>query len=347
MFSLDYKFLLDFVKSVEKVIVKPDYITFSRSNNVITLCCSGESSSVVGSCNSTVESFNFRLEANTIINLVKKLYEGSVEFSVDKSHVKISKDNIKVKLSRSGHGSIFKYDLGTKFLGSVEDLYQVFCNIFSSCGINKKFGGILIDHSMVCSFDDSSMFLDLIDGFNGRFVVSSDVARLVKSFKSNELDSFYSGRFFVVRLTSGIDVIFSQVQDKYPKGFANQLKLDEISLEKCFVFDLGSFSSVIDLVSSVSGSSENYVRFEIIGEVSDGVGWRVSCRNFKNTHVEELVESTGQINRPVSFKVNKKILKKYLQGLQDYANVYLSEGFCCFYQELGDFREYRFLSIAR
>lgn len=333
--TLDYSCLLEFCKAADKAAIKSKFVYLDYDGTDFSLYSEGMSSYAYLKLSAPSEhkSFTAGIDAPHFLTVCKRLYDGTVKFTLEKSKLHIKQGNINVSLavlSRNRNinivqGSSLPEDYLDWFIKSIISVSVVDESLKAS-GI--QFPGILFDNtiksSRLCKFSRTTLSIrsgDPLFSTSYRVVLQDELAACVKAFGNKINDVYLASTGVGLHLTEGTQVFYSLVHDKYPQRYVEQWGLvDSLDLipsgTSDYVFSANALICAADLVSAVLGELDNFIVFTVVGTNDDGFVWQVEGKAFDGTHVRENVISTsGAEMEP--FQLNKKAFLKLLASFKD------------------------------
>lgn len=337
-FSIPFDLLLGFCGSVDRSPGKPA-INLVSDGSSFCMYATAEGFTTYYRQEGTVGWYlSCAVDSVRFISLVKKLYEGSVDFKIVKNKLKITKDNIKADLQIQD-ATPLTFDPQYQYIQSdslVESL-----DSFSRTGIKEeRFPGVLVDglNPENCKISKTSSHIIRITALSKisdtpfRITIDDKFLRILSYFSKDIEMLFYNQNIFGVTLKSGIIAYSSLVEDKVPNNLVSMFGLMDseclINPEKykSYKFDKNSFLSVLDLVSSYLGEEEQSVRMDVVGKDAGGkLVWKISGKTFNGSSIEELVVCEADVDEQNSFAMNKKNLMKMLSLYDDDVYLYTNE----------------------
>ena len=337
----DITFLEEFVTCAD---------AFSPDKEAVYLCNTGGSlelsfSSYKGSvfCRQKIpveHKFRFGVAAKNFCKSIKRALNSEVEITLNKSFMSLKEKNTKVKLPTQIYQKFSPpKDLVVLSADTTAFITKELPRVFSNIKDTKipRFPGVLVDQTqnfmLLCNFSDTAISLAASpsNDYNNRYVISPDVAKLLKS-KLTVANTFLGKNHFGVETENGVLSFSPLMSDTYPKEYLSSLGLQEsislIDKQQYFVhvFDTSHLLTVIDGISSILGTEEVAVNFSICGSAGGNPVWEIKSRNFDGFGVEEVITSLGEI-KDFSFSVNRVSLKNFLSSYdEEKVYLYVREG---------------------
>lgn len=337
-FSIPFDLLLGFCASVDRSPGKPA-INFVSNGSVFCIYATADGFTTYYQQQCQAGWYlSCAVDSVRFISLVKKLYDGSVDFKIVKNKLKISKDNIKADLQLRD-ATPLTFDPQYQYIQSGSLVKTL--DSFSRTGIKEeRFPGILVDGSNpdICKISKASSHIIKITALSKisdtpfRITVDDKFLKILSYFSKDIESLFYNKNIFGITLKSGIIAYSSLIEDKIPNnlvkmfGLADGVCLINPEKYKSYKFDKNSFLSVLDLVSSYLGEEEQSVRLDVVGKDADGkLVWKMSGKTFSGASIEELVTCESNDDSQNSFAMNKKNLMKMLSLYGDEVYLYTNE----------------------
>jgi len=356
--EVDFSVLSEYFKAAEKCIQGKSITFIQYENNEVSLKTEETLKASLALKFPALKgdgSFSIGVDTEVLTSLWKRLYDGNIELSVSDNKFTVIKDNIKAAFPTTpGKYNItlpeFEYVIKSDVKWFVERLVDCASvpETFKK-SLSNKFSGILFDNtdyvSRICKFSDFSMFLsvsDIVLKSGKKYIIPDELSKVVKSFKSSIESISVSDRISGVKLSGGTYISFVNPVNVYPDNYVSFLGLSEgaslvSDMVKFFTFESTEFSNAVEVVSSVIGSMDSWVNFEIMGKLpSDELVWRVSGSSYKGDSISEDVLSSGS-GVVEKFSLNKDRLKEAISLFSDSVSIVdLGSSVCFFSQKQRD-----------
>lgn len=338
----DYKLFEAFAKASEKAILDRKFVYLAFDGSVFSLHIEGRTASVC--LRVPVESkapvFSAGLDAERFLASFKKLYEGDITFKIEKSAVKLIKDNIKIKFPMVSQRSYIDIPEGIRITGEskdwlTENLISAMATIEEMAKKAKtdKFLGVLFEtnskSSRITKFSQSALFFaSTVPIFQEsyRTLIPDVIAIMAKAFPKQIEEFVFSRTKIGVKLEQGVEVYASIPYDTYPIGYINGLGLtDEVCMlpgdAVGYVFKTSQLFNAVDLVATTLGDAESWISLSAIGKSEDKLVWEIGGKTYNKVEVSEKVLSTdGPIVN--AFGVNKKRMLRCLASFGEQVYLY-------------------------
>lgn len=329
-FSLDYHKLEKLAICINKSVSKTKRINmhFDFENDLIITCRDGSRillAKMEIQDKTNIDSFEFSLDKNKFVNMIDGLYEGMIDFKINKNYLKVNIDNISVKLRMAVYNpiKIKNYNLVTINGSRVKE----FCNSVSKCintiGDTHNLSGVLMDNddsiTRICKFSNTAIRIISHDKLleNGRSLIPTDVAKIIYDLRERITNVSFSKNKIILGVEDFISIYCSKLSDNYPVQYLSSLKLSErknmvdFTIYNRYSFDKKAILDIAKIINKVFSTEESFSKWKLLGydESTQFPVWSIGGSNYDEEQIEERIicNQSGVIDN-TEFGVNLKTL---------------------------------------
>jgi len=325
----DHNVLFEFSRCVEKFIPKCGNITIAYHKGSIIFFANLDSAFVVHVLDSSIYNnadFSITVDSSKFNSVIKNFYDGKVNIKIAEKEVVLEEGNISSKLPTKVY-SIPDYLELHNFSKFDSNTTSWICDSVNRCvssiSVYPRFNGVLVDDSggfcRICRFNSSAIRIISGDkiGLNRRMVVPNLMATFISDMKNVIDQILYNESKIGVFTKAGTLVYVSLIYDEFPNKYLDGLGLLDlltpIESSKYYVykFEPSVFSNVIKTISSIIGSEEPFLRWQLIGTESgtNNPVWKFYSKSLSGYETSEVLTSiyNGNCEPSIEFATNRQI----------------------------------------